>query len=216
MLEVNLDAGEYVVSTHGGLGWMSDSIEMSQTTKAGHGGILKRMLGGGGLLLTKYEAHKAPGMVTFASKAPGSIIPLTVDKEHVWMVHRDAWVCGTPDVQPSVGFQHSLRGSIFGGDGFVLEKLEGQGTAWVELAGETAVYDLSPGQSLRVHPGHVGVFQHTIKFEVQRLKGIANRHFGDDGFHVVRLQGPGRAYLMSLPLPLLAGALRPFLEPEDA
>lgn len=218
MLEVTLDAGEHVVSTHGGLAWMSDSIEMSQTTHAGKGGIghaLKRAFGGGGILLTKYEAHHAPGSVTFGSKVPGSIFPLEVGNGQEWLVHRHGWVVGTPGIVPSVGFQHSFRGSIFGGEGFVLEKLEGQGTAWVELAGEVAVYDLQPGQTLRVHPGHVGVFQHHVKFEVHRLKGIANRHFGEDGFHVVRLVGPGRVYLMSMPLPLLAGSLRPFFEPEE-
>ena len=218
MLEITLDAGEHVVSTHGGLGWMTASIEMSQTTKAGKGGLmhgLKRVLGGGGILLTKYEAHKQPGRVTFGTKVPGSIFPLDVMHGQSFMVHRESWICGTPGIQPSVGFQHSFKNSVFGGDGFVLEKIEGEGTAWVELAGETDVQDLQPGEVLSVHPGHVGVFQHTVKFEVHRLKGIANRHFGEDGFHVVRLTGPGRVWLQSMPLPLLAGALRPLLEPEE-
>jgi uncharacterized protein (AIM24 family) len=197
---------------------MSDSIEMSQTTKTGKGGLihgLKRVMGGGGILLTKYEAHKAPGLVTFGTKVPGSIFPLQLGNGQEFLLHRDGWICATPGVQPSVGFQHSLRGSIFGGEGFVLEKLEGDGTAWVEIAGEVTSYDLAKGQSLRVHPGHVGAFQTTVKFEVQRLKGIVNRHFGDDGFHVVRLEGPGRVYLMSMPLPLLAGSLQPYLEPAE-
>jgi uncharacterized protein (AIM24 family) len=172
-------------------------------------------MGGGGILLTKYEAHKDAGMVTFGTKIPGSIFPLEIG-DNDYYVHRDGWICATDGVQPSVGFQHSLRGSIFGGDGFVLEKLEGTGTAWVELAGELAVYDLAAGQNLRVHPGHVGAFPNSVKFEVQRLKGIVNRHFGEDGFHVVRLTGPGRVYLMSMPLPLLAGSLQPYLEPEEA
>lgn len=218
MLEVSLDAGEHIVSTHGGLAWMSASIEMSQTTKAGKGGLmhgLKRVLGGGGVLLTKYEAHKGPGMVTFGTKVPGTIFPLQVGGGQSFLVHREGWICGTQGIQPSVGFQHSLRGSIFGGEGFVLEKLEGDGTAWIELAGEMAIYDLSPGEALLVHPGNVGVFQHTVKFAVQRLKGIVNRHFGEDGLHLVRLTGPGRVYLMSMPLPLLAGSLKPFLEPSE-
>jgi uncharacterized protein (TIGR00266 family) len=217
MLDISLDAGEHVVSTHGGLAWMSASIEMSQTTKAGKGGIihgLKRALGGGGILLTKYEAHKQPGSLTFGSKVPGTIFPLQVVRGSSFMVHREGWICGTPGIQPSVGFQHSFKSSLFGGEGFVLEKLEGEGTAWIELAGETEVRDLQPGEQLLVHPGHVGVFQHTVKFEVRRMKGIINRHFGDDGFHLVHLVGPGRVWLQSMPLPLLAGALRPLLEDE--
>lgn len=218
MLEISLEQGEHVISTHGGLGWMTESIEMSQTTKAGKGGLvggLKRMMGGGGLLLTKYEAHGGPGRVTFGSKVPGTIFPLEVSPGTSYLVHREGWICGSPDIQPSVAFQHHFKASIFGGDGFLLEKIEGEGTAWVELAGEIHVEDLGPGEVLSVHPGHVGVFQSSVSFEVRRLKGIANRYFGDDGFHLVRLTGPGRVWLQSMPLTLLAGALRPLIVPDE-
>lgn len=218
VLEIRLDPGEHVVSTHGGLAWMK-AVEMSQTTKIGKGGLmrgLKRVLGSDGILLTKYEAHKQPAMVAFASKVPGSIVALQVGDGQAYMVHREGWICGTEGIQPSVGFQHSFRGSIFGGEGFVLEKIEGDGTAWVELGGEIVAYDLAPGEELSVHPAHVGVFQTSVKFEVHRLKGIVNRHFGEDGFHVVELTGPGRVWLQSMPTALLAGAIQPYLEPEES
>jgi uncharacterized protein (AIM24 family) len=96
----------------------------------------------------------------------------------------------------------------------VLQKLEGQGTAWIELAGELTTYDLQPGQSLLVHPGHVGMFQGSVQFQITRMRGIANALFGGDGFHLVQLTGPGRVWLQSMPLSQLAGSLAPYLARE--
>jgi uncharacterized protein (TIGR00266 family) len=219
VLEMILDPGEAVISDHGELSWMTPNMQMTQTTQTGGGGGgggglmagLKRMVGGGSLFLTRYEATAGQGMVTFAAKMPGHIIPLEVGSPGGYYVHRHGWVCGTPEVVPTMGFQQSLGGMIFGGEGFVLQKLEGRGTAWVELSGELTTYELGAGQSLLVHPGHVGVFADTVTFEVHRVQGIANRYFGADGHWLVTLTGPGKIWLQSMPLPLLAAALRPLL-----
>ncbi|MCL6095308.1 MAG: AIM24 family protein [Actinobacteria bacterium] len=215
VLEVVLDIGEEVISTHGELSWMSPNLEMSQTTGTGgkHGLMagLKRLAGGGGLFLTRYRASNGQAMVAFAAKLPGRIFPVEITSGAGFYVHRHGWLCATPEVQPSVGFQQSFRGGLWGGDGFVLERLEGQGTAWVELAGEIMTYDLASGQSLLVHPGHVGVFQDTVSFQMTRVPGIANKLFGEDGFHLVALTGPGTVWLQSMPLPILAHSLSPYL-----
>jgi len=218
VLELVLDPGEAVISDHGELSWMTPNMQMTQTTQTGGGGGgggllggLKRMVGGGSLFLTRYEAGTGAAMVAFAAKMPGHIIPLEVGSPGGYYVHRHGWVCGTTGIVPTMGFQQSLGGMIFGGEGFILQKLEGQGTAWVELSGELTTYDLADGQTLLVHPGHVGVFQDTVTFEVHRVQGIANRYFGADGHWLVTLRGPGRVWLQSMPLPLLAAALRPLL-----
>ncbi len=217
VLEMVLDPGEQLVSDHGELSWMTPNIQMSQTTSAGQGGGggllggLKRVMGGGSLFLTVYQAVGGQGMVSFAAKVPGHIFPLEVAPGQGYMVHRHGWVCGTNGVTPSMGFQQSLGGALFGREGFILQRLEGQGTAWVELSGEVTTYDLGPGQSLLVHPGHVGAFQETVSFRVQRVQGIANRIFGADGFWLCALTGPGRIWLQSMPLPNLAAALGPYL-----
>jgi uncharacterized protein (AIM24 family) len=126
ILEVSLGQGEQLVSHHGELAWMTPSIQMSQTTNAGGGGGfmqgLKRVVGGGGLFLTRFEG---PGMITFAAKAPGHIVPVDIDHGDAYMVHRHGWLCGTAGVTPSVGLQQSFRGGMFGGEGFMLQKLEG-------------------------------------------------------------------------------------------
>jgi uncharacterized protein (AIM24 family) len=226
ILEMILEANEYVIATHGELSWMTPNIQLSQTTSAGGqqgggggGGLmgaLKRAVGGGGLFLTQYQALNGQGMIVFAAKVPGRIFPVEIGPQGGYCVHRHGWVCGTPGIVPTMAFQQSLRGGLFGGDGFLLQKLEGQGTAYIELSGEITTYDLAPGQTLLVHPGHVGMFQDTVNFTVQRVQGLANRFLGQDGSHLAVLTGPGQIWLQSMPLANLAHALQPYLEKNEA
>ena len=177
---------------------------------------LRRVMGGGGLFLTHYEATGGTGMVTFAAKLPGHIRPIDVTPGQAYFVHRHGWLCGTPGITPSVGMQQTFRGGLWGGDGFVLQKLEGSGRAWVELSGEIVHYTLAPGQTLLVHPGHVGLFEGSVQFAITRVPGIANLMFGGDGFHLVALTGPGQIWLQSMPLSVLAHGLQPYLARQDA
>jgi uncharacterized protein (AIM24 family) len=221
ILEVSLDMGDQLVSTHGELAWMTPSIQMSQSMSAGParpgggggggGGLmqgLKRMMGGGGLFLTHFQG---PGMIVFAAKVPGHIVPTEIQPGLAYYVHKHGFLCGTAGVTPSVGLQQSFRGGLWGGDGFLLQKLEGQGTAWIELSGELTTYDLPPGQTLLVHPGHVGMFQGSVQFQITRVPGITNMLFGGDGFHLVALTGPGRIWLQSMPIVQLAAAIQPYI-----
>jgi uncharacterized protein (AIM24 family) len=200
---------------------MTTSIQMSQTTNSGApggggGGFmggLKRMLGGGGLFLTRYTG---PGSVTFAAKVPGHIVPVDISGGHAYLVHRHGWLAGTPGITASVALQQGFRAGIYGGDGFILQKLDGEGRAWIELGGEVVSYDLPPGQTILVHPGHIGMFQATVQFQITRIPGIANMFFGGDGFHLVALTGPGRVWLQTMPTPLLAHSLEPYLAKQGA
>lgn len=217
VLEVLLEQGESIISTHGELSWMTPSVRMSQTMASGQGtqgGLLsglKRVMGGGGLFLTKFEAVGDGGLVAFAAKLPGRIMPVTVSPGSGFLVHRHGLVCATPGVVPSVGLQQSFRAGIYGRDGFILQRLEGNGTAWVELSGEIVTYTLNPGETLLVHPGHVGLFQDTVQFQITTISGLTNIFFGGDGYHLVSLSGPGEVWLQSMPLPILASALSPYL-----
>ena len=143
-------------------------------------------------------------------------MPVDITGGHSYLVHRHGWLCGTPGITPSVGLQQSFRGGIYGGEGFILQKLDGEGRAWVELSGEVTSYDLPNGQTVLVHPGHIGMFQGTVQFSITRVPGVTNMLFGGDGFHLVALTGPGRVWLQSMPLPLLAGALAPYIAKDTA
>jgi uncharacterized protein (AIM24 family) len=150
-------------------------------------------------------------MVAFATKVPGHILPTQVTRDRGYLIHRHGFLCGTSAIELSVGFQRSLGAGVFGGQGFVLQKIGGEGTAWVELDGEVVTYDLSAGETLRVHPGHVGMFESTVNFDITTLPGIRNMLFGGDGLFLAALTGPGRVWLQSLPLSNLAHALSPYL-----
>jgi uncharacterized protein (TIGR00266 family) len=219
VLEMILDAGESVISTHGELSWMSSNVQLTQTTNTGGAkGVmsgLKRMIGGGGLFLTKYESMGGPGMISFAAKLPGRIFPVDITQGQGYLVHRHGWVCGTDGILPSMGLQQTFRGGLYGKEGFILQRLEGNGRAWIELSGEITTYELAAGQTLLVHPGHVGLFEERVTFAVQRLRGISNMAFGGDGYHLVTLTGPGNIWLQSLTIPGLAAAVAPYLPDED-
>jgi uncharacterized protein (AIM24 family) len=115
-----------------------------------------------------------------------------------------------------MGFQKSLGAGMFGGNGFVLQQMEGTSTAWVELGGEVVTYDLAAGEAIQVHPGHIGMFQDSVSFDMRFMKGIANALFGGDGLFIAHLTGPGKVWLQSLTLPNLAHALEPYLPHNNA
>jgi uncharacterized protein (TIGR00266 family) len=225
VLEMVLDPGEYIITDHGELSWMTANIQMTQTTQmggqqggGGGGGLLgglKRVLSGTSIFLTRYEPQGGPGMVAFAAKMPGRIFPLEITPAGGYLCHRHGWVCGTPEINCSVGFNQGILGALFGKEGFILQKLEGQGTAWVELSGEITTYDLGPGQTMLVHPGHVGVFQDTVNFSMTRIQGIVNRYLGADGHWLCVMTGPGKIWLQSMPLVLLAASLKPYIGEDD-
>ncbi len=215
VLELLLEPGESVISEAGELSWMSQTIAMTTHTQfAGGGGFfgaIKRMAGGGTLFMTEYTPQGYTGEVAFATKIPGHILPVEVGPGHEYMIHRHGFLCATPAIQLGVGFQQSLGAGIFGGDGFLLQKVTGVGTAWLELSGEVVVRDLRPGETLRVHPGHVGAFQAQVAFGITRIQGIRNLFFGGDGIFLATLTGPGRVWLQTLPLVNLAHALQPYM-----
>jgi uncharacterized protein (TIGR00266 family) len=216
VLSISLDKGEHVVAVSGELSWMSSSIQMNTTTSAGGGGgglfnALKRVVGGGSLFMTEYRADGSPGVVAFATKLPGHIVPIEVPAGKTYMIHRHGFLCGTAGIELGVGFQQTLGAGIFGGAGFVLQKMSGTGSAWIELGGEIVTFDLAAGETLRVHPGHVGMFEDKVKFEITRIKGIANMLFGGDGIFLAALTGPGRVWLQTLTVSNLAHAIVPYL-----
>jgi uncharacterized protein (TIGR00266 family) len=214
-VEILLQQGESIVADSGELSWMSDNINLQTSTQGAGGGglfgIVKRAVSGGTLFLTTYTAANARGMVTFATKMPGAILPVEVGPGHGYMVHRHGFLCATMGIEVTAGFQRKLGAGIFGGVGFILQKLAGTAHAWVGLSGEVVTYDLQPGQTLKVHPGHVGMFEERVAFDVVMMKGISNAIFGGDGLFLATLTGPGRVWLQTLPLPNLAHAMIPYL-----
>ena len=216
VLELSMQPGDKVFAESGQLSWMSMAIQMQTSTSAGgqQGGFLGalgRSVAGGTLFMTEYTAVGGPGLLTFAAKLPGQVLPVEVTPSSGYMVHRHGFMCGTPGVQFSIGFQQKLGAGVFGGTGFRMQRLTGQGQAWVELNGEVVVYDLQPGNTLRVHPGHVGMYQDGVQFNITTVPGIKNALFGGDGIFLAALTGPGKVWLQSMSMSHLAHAIAEYL-----
>jgi uncharacterized protein (TIGR00266 family) len=215
VLEFTLDPNDSIISEAGQLSWMTSAVQMTTHTQFGGGGgifgAIKRVAGGGSLFMTEYRATIASGGIAFATKLPGHIVPVEVGPGNEYMIHRHGFLCATPQIQIGVGFQQSLGAGIFGGDGFILQRVSGQGTAWLELSGELVVKDLQPGETLRVHPGHVGAFQSSVSFQIATVPGIKNMIFGGDGIFLAALTGPGRIWLQTLPISKLAHELMEYM-----
>jgi uncharacterized protein (TIGR00266 family) len=218
VLEIGLSAGETIVAEPGEMSWMTGNIALRTTTASagarGLWGAVKRAVGGGGLFMTEFTAQGGAGAVAFAAKLPGAIMQMEVSPGRGFMVHRHGFLCATQGVELGIGFQRSLGAGIFGGNGLILQRLAGSGSAWVELGGEVVTYDLTPGEVLLVHPGHVGMFEESVNFDITVIPGIANALFGGDGLFVARLTGPGKIWLQTLTVPNLAHALAPYISHE--
>ncbi|MGB6131168.1 MAG: TIGR00266 family protein [Acidobacteriaceae bacterium] len=219
VLEFQLEPNDAIISESGELSWMTPNVQMTTHTQfAGGGGIfgaIKRMAGGGSLFMTEYRAVGGAAELAFATRVPGHILPVEVAPGAEYMVHRHGFLCGTSAIQLSVGFQQSLGAGIFGGDGFLLQKVSGQGSAWLELSGEVVTRDLAAGQTLLVHPGHVGAFQASVSFQITMVRGIRNLIFGGDGLFLAALTGPGRIWLQTLPISRLAQQLLEYMPSQQ-
>ena len=215
VLEITLEPGDRVVAETGELSWKTPNVTLHTTTATagakGLLGALNRAMSGGGFFMTEYATDANYGLVAFAAKVPGTIHKEIVHSKRGLMVHKHGFLCATPGVELSTGFQQRLGAGIFGGDGFLLQKVTGSGTVWLELGGETVVMDLARGQSMDVHPGHVGMFEDTVDFDITMLPGLRNKLFGGDGIFLAKLRGPGKIWLQTLTVANLAGALSPYL-----
>ncbi len=218
VLEIDLEAGQKVVSVGGEMSWKIPSVQLTTTTSglggSGVMGVLKRVAGGGSIFLTEYCAQGGPGSVFFATKMPGEIRPIAIAPDREYLVHRHGFLAATDGVGISVGFQQRFGSGIFGGTGFILQRVAGNGTAWIELSGELVEYHLGPGERIQVHPGHVGLFDANMEFGIERIKGIRNM-LGADSIFLASITGPGLVWLQTLPIAGLAHALQPYLEADN-
>lgn len=210
-LEIHLSAGESVYTESGGMAWMRGNIDMRTNAR---GGLLKglaRTLAGESLFLTTYTCKSGEGMITFTPEAPGAILPVALAAGESRICQKDAFMVAQESVSLEVHFRRKLGAGLFGGEGFVLQKLNGPGIAWVEIAGEVREYLLKPGETMRIDPGHIAMYEPTVDYDITRIKGVSNMLFGGEGIFIATLTGPGRIWLQSLPLSNLASKLLQYL-----
>lgn len=221
VVEIGLAPGEQVIAEAGELAWMRGPVQLKTGSgvgqqKGGFLGAAKRAISGGTFFMTSYSVDSGEGSVTFAAKAPGEIRTIEVGGGREYVVHRHGFICCEPGVELNVHLQQKLGAGVFGGAGFVLQRLSGQGLAFVEMHGDVSELALAAGDYVRVHPGHVALFESQVSLELTTVPGIKNKLFGGDGLFLAKLSGPGKVWLQSITLAGLAHALQPYIVGETA
>lgn len=215
-LDIYLSQGEALFTESGGMAWMTGDIEMETNTRGGLMKGLARSLAGESLFLTTYTCRGTGALITFTPEAPGSIIPVELQANESRICQKDAFMVAQDSIQLEVHFRKKLGAGIFGGEGFILQKLTGPGIAWVEISGEVRSYTLKAGQSMRVDPGHIAMYEPTVNYDITRVKGAKNILFGGEGLFLATLTGPGKVWLQSLPLANLASSLLRYMPTKSS
>ena len=209
---LELDPGETVFSESGGMAWMSANITMNTSGRGGGiGGVLKRAVSGESLFLVEYTSQRDKGVVAFASDFPGKIVPLYLGEGQQMICQKTAFMCAEKTVTLDIHFRKRLGAGLFGGEGFILQRLTGPGVAFVSLDGEIVEYNLAPNQVLKVDTGHVAMYEPSVSFDIEMIKGYTNIMFGGEGLFLATLKGPGRLWLQTMPTVNLAKAILPHI-----
>jgi uncharacterized protein (TIGR00266 family) len=203
-LEITLNPGEGVYSQTHQMAWMTDSIKMDTNTGGGFLKGLMRSFSGASLFLTHFSPQHVPGMVAFCPRFPGTMIARQLAHGETLICRKESFLCAEETVQLDIFFRQQIGGGLFGGEGFILQRVTGPGWVFLDLSGELVEKRLGPGETLRVHVGHVAVQEPTVEFGIQMISGFKNVLFGGDGIFLATLRGPGTVILQSMPIVNLA------------
>ena len=203
--------GESMINEGGSMSWMSPNMHMETTSNGGAGKAIGRMFAGERLFQNIYTAQGGQGMIAFASSFPGSIKPFEIAPGKEIIFQKSAFLAGEATVQLSVHFNKKLGAGLFGGEGFILQKVSGSGIAFAEFDGHVVEYDLAAGQRIVVDTGHLAAMDASCAMDIQTVKGAKNVLFGGEGLFLTNITGPGRVWLQTMPLSNVAGALRRYL-----
>ena len=205
-----LEAGETMLTERGSMSWMTPNMKMETSTNGGLGKAFGRMLSGDSIFQNRYTAQGGQGLIAFASSFPGSIRAFDIGPGRELVVQKSGVLASEAGVQLSVFFQKKLGSGFFGGEGFIMQKLSGSGTAFLEIDGSTVEYDLERGQSMIVDTGYLAAMDDTCTMEIVSVPGVKNKLFGGEGLFNTVVHGPGHIILQSMPISAVASCLSPF------
>lgn len=215
-LEVELGQGESMFTESGGMAWMSDGIEMNTNTKGGLMSGLGRALAGESLFMTTYTSSLPKAMITFTPEAPGKVLPIQLSPNQVIIAQKDAFMCAQSSVSMEIFFRKRLGTGLFGGEGFILQKLTGPGMVFLEIPGEVKEYSLVAGQRLKIDPGHIAAFEPSVNYDISMVKGLKNVMFSGEGLFLATITGPGKLWLQTMPISNLAQAIKKYIPTKSS
>ena len=204
-----LENGEQMITESGSMVWMSPNMQM-ETRGGGLGKMFAKAFSGESMFQNIYTARGA-GMIAFGSSFPGQILPLTIAPGQDMILQKSAFLAAEPGVTLSTHFNRKLGTGLFGGEGFIMQRLSGSGVAFAEIDGALVEYDLQPGQQLVVDTGNVAGFTVGVRMEIQQVPGMKNKLLGGEGLFNTLLTGPGRVWLQTMPICNVAASIRPYI-----
>lgn len=207
---ISLNQGEAIYTQSGGMSWMTAGMQMDTNMKGGFMKGLGRMLAGDSLFIATYTAMAPEQEITIASTFPGAIVPIDVSRGEV-IIQKSAFLCAEPGVALSMHVVKGLSAGLFGGEGFILQRLGGSGYAFIEIDGAVCEKTLAPGESLIVDTGNIAAYEASVGYEVTMVKGFKNILFGGEGLLNTRLTGPGKVWLQTMTMPGFAKRIIPYL-----
>ena len=206
-----LEGGEKMITEGGGMSWMSPNMLMETTTTGGIGKAFGRMFSGEKMFQNIYTAQGGSGMIAFASSFPGSIKAFEIAPGQEMIFQKSAFLAGEAGVQLSVFFNKKFSSGLFGGEGFIMQKISGLGIVFAEFDGHVVEYELQPGQQIVVDTGHLAAMTASCQMEIKSVPGVKNMLFGGEGLFNTVISGPGKVWLQTMPISNVAGILRPYL-----
>ena len=205
-----LNSGESMITEKGSMVWMTPNMEMTTTGGGGIGKMFSKALTGESMFQNIYTA-RGEGMITFGSSFPGQILPLEVTPGKSFILQKSAFLASEAGVQLSMHVNQKLGAGFFGGEGFIMQKLTGNGIAFAEVDGELVEYTLAPGEQMVVDTGYVMGFELSVSMDIQQVKGLKNMVLGGVRLFNTVLTGPGKIWLQTMPISGVAAAIQPFL-----
>ncbi len=194
-----LDAGETMICEAGAMSWMSPNMEM-ETRGGGAGKIFGRMFSGETLFQNHYTARGGSGMIAFSSSFPGVILAVEVTPGRPIIIQKKAFLACTSGVDMEVFFQKKVGTALFGGEGFIMQKLSGNGIVFLEIDGAAISYSLKPGEQMIISSGHLAMMDGSISMDIQQVKGVKNVLFGGESLFNTVVTGPGNITVQTMPI----------------
>ena len=209
VVECQLAPGERMITEKGSMCWMSPNMQM-ETKGGGLGRMFSKAFSGESMFQNIYTA-KGAGMITFGSSFPGQIKPIDIAPGKEIILQKSAFLAAESGVELSIHFNQRLGTGFFGGEGFIMQRLSGNGTAFAEIDGELVEYELKPGQQIVVDTGNVAGFTPGVQMEILQVPGMKNKLLGGEGLFNTVLTGPGRVWLQTMPICNVAASIRPYI-----
>ena len=203
----DLEANEQMITESGGMSWMSPNMKMETTSNGGIGKAFGRMFSGESLFQNRYTAEGGPGTIAFASSFPGSIRAVQITPDKPIIVQKSAFLASETSVELSVHFQKKIGAGFFGGEGFIMQKLTGNGMAFLEIDGHAVEYELAAGQEMIIATGYLAVMDASCTMDIVAVKGAKNMLLGGEGFFNTVVKGPGKIIVQTMPASKLAQSL---------